>query len=465
MKRVFSIIRSALLGAARDKRGSLATFIAASVVPLVAFGGLAVDTGRGYLMKSRLSYALDAAALAGGRVMYDANLRDEMIAKFFQANFPDNYMGSTVTGPNVVIDSVNNRITLDAVATMETSLMSVLGFDSMDVAGNTEVTLTSRNVEVALVIDVTGSMSNNSKIQDLKTAAHALIDIIVRDQQQPHYSKIALVPYAGGVNVGSYATQVRGPISWGTCTVPGCSRYRFPRFRNNENGDGANDPQTFDISTCVSERTGPHAYTDVAPSTSYVGLNYPQPYGPPSKQCHDEEIVPLTSNKSLLHDAIDDLETGGSTAGQIGLAWGWYLVSPNFAYLFPTDSQPAAYTDPDLAKVVIFMTDGELNTAHYNGVVARDSGDGSGWDGYKINEDATNGSSFDQASTLCSAMKAAGVIVYTVGFDVGSIAAAQDLVEDCATDPSYVYQPDSGEELAQAFHEIAVNIALLHLSK
>jgi len=106
MKRVLDIVRHALLGVARDRRGSIATFIAVSVVPLVAFAGLAVDTSRGYLMKSRLSYALDAAALAGGRAMYDPVLRDEMIDKFFHANFPDNFMGASVTGPTVLIDDV-----------------------------------------------------------------------------------------------------------------------------------------------------------------------------------------------------------------------------------------------------------------------------------------------------------------------------------------------------------------------
>jgi len=264
------------------------------------------------------------------------------------------------------------------------------------------------------------------------------------------------VPYAAGVNLGSYASQVRGPISGGTCTSPGCTNYTFPRWQNS-----ANQAQTFSISTCVSERTGINAYTDVAPSTSYVGRNYPAPNNP----CPSSQIVPLTSNKTTLHDAIDLLDTEGSTAGQIGLAWGWYMVSPNFGYLWPADSQPADYGAEDLVKVVIFMTDGDLNTAHYNGVVAKDSGSGSGWSGYKINQNATNGSSFSQAQTLCTAMKAADIIVYTVGFDVASLPAAQNLVQDCATDPTYAYTPDNGTELAQAFHDIAVNVSLLHLSK
>ena len=444
-----------LLSTARDRRGSLASFLAAMIVPLVAFSGLAVDTARGYLMKSRLSYALDSAALAAGRVMYDEDLRDEMVQRFFDANFPNGYMSASITGPSISVDTSANTITLDATAHMPTSLMNVLGFSDMDVGGVTEVKLSSRNVEVSLVLDITGSMSG-SRIDDLKTAAHGLIDIIVKDQQTPHFSKMAIVPYAVGVNVGSLASQVRGPVTPGTCTSPGCSNYTFPRWWNDPN-----EPQTFAVSSCVSERTGVNAYTDVAPSVSYVGYNYPAPNNP----CPSAEIIPMTSDKSVLHDAISDLTTSGSTAGQIGLAWGWYMVSPNFAYLLPTDSQPHAYGEEELVKVVIFMTDGELNSAHYNGVVARDSGSGSGSSKYKINADASNGSAFDQANLLCDAMKAAGIIVYTVGFDVATLPGASALVANCASDPAYAYTPDDGVELQQAFHDIAVNVSLLHLSK
>ena len=67
MKRVMGFLRDTLFSVARDKQGSISTFIAAAAIPLVAFSGLAVDTARGYLMKSRLNHALDSAALAGGQ--------------------------------------------------------------------------------------------------------------------------------------------------------------------------------------------------------------------------------------------------------------------------------------------------------------------------------------------------------------------------------------------------------------
>lgn len=537
MKRVVEIIHNALFGVVQDRRGGIATFLAATIIPLVAFTGLAVDTARGYLMKSRLSYALDSAALAGGRHMDNPTLRDQMIDKFFHANFPDNYMGATITGPTVAINPGNNTISLDASANMSTSLMRVLGLNNMEVGGNTEVKLSSVNLEVSLVLDITGSM-DGQPIVDLREAAKDLVDIIVKDSQSPHYSKVALVPYSAGVNVGSYAAQVRGAIPpaksmsnatktspvvvtatshgfadgdkvyingvngmWqlnnrffrvddptantfelrnesdssnisGTgynnyssdgnvwCTVTGCQYFRFTNANS--------DLQTFEPSTCATERTGANAYNDVAPSTSLVGIHYPAPNNP----CPASEIVPLTSDKTLLKNAIDDFDALGSTAGQIGIAWGWYMISPNFGYLWPADSQPAAYGADELLKVAIIMTDGEFNTGYADGVVAQDSGSGSGSNSYKINKNATNvsqhpghGSSYSQALQLCAAMKTAGILIYTVGFNIGGLTEAQDIIEQCATDPSYVYMADGGTELAAAFQAIAVNVSQLRLSK
>jgi Flp pilus assembly protein TadG len=549
MKRVMDVIHNALFGVAWDRRGGVATFLAAMIIPLVAFTGLAVDTARGYLMKSRLNYALDAAALAGGREMADEVKRDAAIEKFFKANFPDGYMGATIDGPIINADPVEKTIQLSASADMETSLMRVLGIQSMAVAASTEVKLSSRNIEVAVVLDITGSMAG-TKIDDLKAAATDLVDIVVQDQQTPHYSKVALVPYSMGVNVGSYADAVRGPVesakaitgatktspvvitapahgfvngnkvvivdvngmtqvnsttsgteytvtsattntfalrnaansanidgtgystytSGGTvgrmCTTPGCQYFKF-------DADSGAD-RIHRISTCVTERIGGEAYTDVAPSTSYVGLNYPNyPYGisvptvANRHLCVSNQIVPLSSDKTLLADEINNFVAAGSTAGHIGIAWGWYMISPNFAYLWPdADQKPADYDAPELLKVAVIMTDGEFNTIYNSGVIAQNSGSNSGSANYKINADGSNGqSSLDQAELLCAAMKTAKVEVYTIGFQVGSSAAVQQTLSNCATDASHAYLAADGDELKTVFKTIAMNISRLRLSK
>jgi len=219
------------------------------------------------------------------------------------------------------------------------------------------------------------------------------------------------------------------------------------------------------ISTCVSERIGADAYTDTAPSTALVGRNYEAS----NNLCPANEIVPLTSDKTLLTDEINAFVAAGSTAGHIGIAWGWYMISPNFAYLWPgADQKPADYDAPELLKVAIIMTDGEFNTIYYDGVIAQDSGTNSGSSSNKIGQDGANGkTSLEQAELLCAAMKAEPnkIEIYTIGFDVGGSAAVQQTLANCATDASHAYLAADGDELKTVFKTIAMNISRLRLSK
>ena len=96
-------------------------------------------------------------------------------------------------------------------------------------------------------------------------------------------------------------------------------------------------------------------------------------------------------------------------------------------------------------------------------VVCAVTGSGSASD--HINCNATNGDPFAQAATLCTNMKAKGVIVYTVGFNVGSDAGVKSLMQNCATSAEYVYMPSSGADLKIAFRAIAQDINSLRISK
>jgi Flp pilus assembly protein TadG len=237
------------------------------------------------------------------------------------------------------------------------------------------------------------------------------------------------------------------------CTTTGCEYYRF----FNTSGTA----KIHRISTCVTERTGAQAYTDTAPGTAPLGYNYPSTSNP----CLTNTVTPLTATKSTLTTAITALAAGGSTGGHVGVAWGWYTLSPNFSSIFSGSSQPAAYSDRDVMKVAILMTDGEYNTSYCNGVIAKSSTSGSGSTSDQINCDAPNGHAFDQARALCAKMKEAGVVIYTVGFQVVSDQRAQDLVNQCATDAGHVYLPATGTALKDAFRRIGQDLSNLRISK
>ena len=249
----------------------------------------------------------------------------------------------------------------------------------------------------------------------------------------------------------AYSAYSRGGQGW--CLTQGCQYFEFT--------SAWGQTRTHEISTCVSERTGTEAYTDAAPSTALVGRNYPSG----GNACPSNSILPLTSNKTALHDAIEDLIIGGSTAGHIGLAWGWYTVSPNFSELWTGNSTPAPYGSRHLLKVVVLMTDGEFNTIYCNGVISGSSTSGSGSQNDQINCPAPNGDAFNQAEDLCDAMKAQDIVIYTVGFALPDSENVRDVMANCATDPSHVFLPETGADLREAFRAIARSISDLRIAR
>ncbi len=411
--------------------------------------------------RGKLQDALDAAALYAARSTATTTKDIDIIGdKALAANLKL-IPGATLQSSNFVLNTDGDAKVV-AVASVRVPALAPDAFTHNPVTVNTTVTRAGNDLEVAMVLDITGSMKGTPLI-DLQSAANQLIDLVVSDTQAPYYSKVAIVPYSSSVNAGSYASTVRGATQGGTNgtagtnTSPPSVNFKF------KNSSGSN--KTFVASTCVSERTGAEAYTDASYKTALVGLVYP-----PTNEnyCNMPAIQPLTSNKTALKNTITALTADGSTAGQIGLAWGWYMVSPNWADLVPTASQPAAYGKSHLIKAVILMTDGAFNTGYCKGVIAQDSGQpGSGQQSNHINCNATNGSAFSQAATLCNNMKhlATPIIIYTVGFNVGSDPSANSLLTGCATDASHVYFPSDGASLQTAFKQIAADLQRLRLSQ
>lgn len=439
----------------RDEGGASAVFFAVALLMLTPMTLGLVDVYISTTQRGQLQDALDTATLYAARSSATTTAEIDSIgdaALIANLVLPE---GESIVESNFVLDGVK----IVSTAAITPPGISPQIWNQQNLRANSEVVRNSNNVEVALVLDTTGSMGGQ-KLTDMKTAAKDLVDIVVQDIQTPYYSKMAIVPYSMAVNVGSYANSVRGYQAGqnptrGTNGVPPYETFRFKDANENN--------KTWNITTCVTERIGTAAYTDAAPDTNstLVGPNYQ------SAACGSAVVEPLSTNKTTLKNKINSFSANGVTAGQIGLAWGWYMVSPNFAYLWPTASKPAAYGTDDLLKVVILMTDGEFNTSYCKGVVAKNSAEIGGLtdDDKRINCNATNGSPFTQAKTLCTNMKEKGVIIYTVGFALGGNASAVDVMNSCATDAKHVYLPGSGAALKDAFKAIGQDINSLRLAK
>ena len=61
-------------------------------------------------------------------------------------------------------------------------------------------------------------------------------------------------------------------------------------------------------------------------------------------------------------------------------------------------------------------------------------------------------------------MKAKGIKVYTVGFDLQGDTNAISTLSNCASDASHFYNASSGDALKAAFRDIALKISALRIT-
>jgi Flp pilus assembly protein TadG len=187
-----------------DRRGSAVVYVAAVAVPLVTIVGVSIDAARGYLVKSKLSQALDAAGLAGGRVAL-SDTRDADIRMYFESNFPPGFMDATLAAndPQIAMDPNAEELTLSATAMIPTTFMRILGHENMTVRASNVIHRTVKGMELALVMDNTGSMSSNNRIGLMKSSATELVNILFGSRETAPNFWIALIPYVAVVNIGT----------------------------------------------------------------------------------------------------------------------------------------------------------------------------------------------------------------------------------------------------------------------
>ena len=76
------------------EKGMALAYVGVFLVPLLLCTGLAVDLGRGYLVRATLAKAVDAAALAAARnITADSSQAERVAENIFDVNFPPGFLG------------------------------------------------------------------------------------------------------------------------------------------------------------------------------------------------------------------------------------------------------------------------------------------------------------------------------------------------------------------------------------
>jgi Flp pilus assembly protein TadG len=233
-----------------DNKGASALIIGFSLVPIIGIVGFATDISRAYIVKSRLGDALDAAALAGGRTLFNKEQHVKNIKKYFHANIKGQLMGATITGPfevdkdGIVLadDHAHTQgeklMRIKATANVPTLLMSIFTDAPIEVSNSAEVTREIAQLDLVLAIDMSGSMGSylngKKRLNIAVDSAKSLVNILYGPLTTSPLINIGIVPWSSTVNISngtSYnGTVTKIPLVAGPATNPySAANYSFDR--------------------------------------------------------------------------------------------------------------------------------------------------------------------------------------------------------------------------------------------
>jgi Flp pilus assembly protein TadG len=445
-------------------RGSTALIFGLSFLPLMLMLGVAVDYSRATMMKSRLQASVDAAALAAVSAQYKGGDPVNVAANYVAQGFAGSGLSiATTTTPNLA----QGTVAVSAVVTVPTSVMKIAHINSLQVTAQATAALGASGggfTEVAIAFDTTGSMSG-TKLTTAKQAASQLVDTIMylpsTSTVNPNV-KVGLMPFTDYVNIG---TSYRGAYWLAnsddfTTTDPyGCvdtypnATYTNPVFVPATCDDDGNPYDCSYTSYTVDQgvpvnicSTPTHTYTWNGCVGSQISPNDQSDHVSAANQAPamlntscPSPLIRLSNDPNAIKTAISSMTANGATYIAPSLIWGWRVLSPN-----PPFSDGGAY---DVAKkILIVMTDGaNTRSALYPEHAGSDTA-------------AANA----KLANVCTNVKAAGIDVYTILFQV-SDATIQNLLTQCATTPSSYYNATTNADLQAAFVSIGMKINRLRL--
>ncbi len=408
----------------RNVEGGVAIIFAMSAVSLLLIGGVAIDFERLSQTESSLQDALDSALLAAATAS-DASTDNlnTIIANYLNVNWSNKHPDVKLTYNFTV--GADGAITGTAHGALKTTLMALAGKSTMNFDVTSQVVRGGNALELALVLDTTGSMKDNNKMVDMKKAATDLIKSLIK--QGGDDVRIAIVPYANYVNVGTtYANA-----AW------------LDNPDNAKSGKGKKGKESKKGSKttwngCVGSRNYPLDMTDQYGSTEIPGI---------ADVTCTNEVVRLTNQQGPLVSTIESMQPSGMTYIPAGLTWGWRMISDQLPF---ADGTPVGekYNGKPVRKIVVLMTDGE-NTLSPT---------------YPTHDGNDTSLSDNLTDTVCANMKKAGITVYTVAFEVTG-KVPKNVLENCATDSSKYYDAQDSSQMAASFTNIGKDLAQLRIAR
>lgn len=446
---------------ARNEDGAMSILMMFVSLGLMAIGGVGIDLMIREYKRTNVQNTLDRAVLAA------ADLEQ-------------------LVPPDVVVHDYFTKMSMpDAV----TDVQDKVGINFKDVAGTAELGSTATftrmlgqrdytskgssraeeriaNVEISLVLDISGSMADNNKMLNLQSAADTFIDTVL-DAENEDLVSISLVPYSEQVNAGpdiaSYF-DVNWKHGYSHCLEVDDWQFDSPSLATNVTYEQTQHYQY--------NYFGDNARDDtICPRYSY------------------ERIRPLSQDGTAIKNQIGQLQPRAGTSIFLGMKWATAFLSPDHRPLVNKlisdkkvdaafTGRPANWDDDNTLKTIVLMTDGQHDRSFRLSDWAYDSdsdvahwANNNLWYYLRRNVNSYYWSSFyyqkysagigdNLMDRICDAAKAQGIVIWSIGFEVQDHGA--DVMRSCASSPAHFYRVE-GLEIEDAFYSIARAINQLRL--
>ncbi len=361
-------------------------------------------------MRTALQAAVDGAALAAANADTRSNKQREALAKTY---FRRNFDGADDPGSRFSVKVTPAKVTARASAEVSTPFMSLGGLTSATIVTEGEVLREGEtNVEIAMVLDYSGSMRDNNKYVRMGLAATDMVESL-QSSIGTGKLKIGLVPFSAMVATSmpkQYVTQASAGATWTGCT----------QDRQYPYNTGVDTPKVGDDTTKWGYFDNTRENSGAYSCSAYLANNL--------------SILPLTDDLDAVKAKLAVMKPLGNTNIPLGTEFGWNLLDKQQPF-----NEAMPYANKTYKKYLLLLTDGVQTSSQWGPGGSRS---------------VANGNS--NLVTLCNGMKAAGITVFTIAYDVRD-PAVTTLLKNCAG--KNYYQPDaSASGIADVFATITQEI-------
>ena len=436
-----------------DRVGNFPMMVAILMLPMAVAAGGALDLVAQERARVHLQDTLDRGVLAAAAL--DQTQDSKALVSSYLKNIPD------IATAKLSVDDKKalafRKVTASVTLPYETVFLRVIGINEINVVAKSSAQEARQNVEMSLVLDISGSMLDNGGMAQLIPAAKSFLDVILGSASSRKVTSVSIVPFAGGVNIG------KKPFDYLAAT--GLSAYKRRHDKSS----------CFELlSTDFAAGTPIWSAEDQFPHFSINNMTAKgkQPWWCPTE---DNAVTYLTNDLTALKAKVDALKPFDGTGTAYGMKWGELLLNPSMAATIksmaesgvisiPDDfkGRPSAFKDGQTLKFIVLMSDGQIGAQPRPKSLTMNEYTSANLPSSEQRTLYSTTQSENFYKQVCAYAKKQDIVIFTIAFKVSATVAAS--IATCATDSSYAYKVD-GLNMASAFQSVATTIKKIRITE